>query len=91
MLFKKLFGNKTDDTNNDNADKQDKAMPSLREQLELARRIIHSNDKKNIHLAEAILIKCVEKNVKGANRDLGLHYAKSSFSESKKNRATKCC
>lgn len=81
MLFKKLFSNKADSSSSRKAVKQDGAMPSLQEKLDLATSIIRSNDEKNIHLAEIILLECVKENVKGASRELGLHYAKSRNSE----------
>lgn len=84
MLFKKLFGNKTDgSTPKEVGEQEKKAEPSLREQQDLARRIIYSNDSENMNLAEVILLKCVDNNIKGASRDLGLLYAKSPDSELK--------
>lgn len=84
MLFNKLFGNKTGGSTQKEVGEREKAEPSLREQQDLARRIIHSNDSENMNLAEVILLKCVENNIKGASRDLGLLYAKSPDSELRK-------
>lgn len=77
MLFKKLFGGKAGGSSNRGTGKQGKAMPNLQEKFDLATSIIHSNDEENIQLAESILLECVKNNVKGANRELGLHYVKS--------------
>lgn len=79
MLFNKLFGDKKASIGGSQSSRQAASSnkSDLVEKMKTAEKILWDRDKRNYKLAEDILFKCSEANVRGAAATLGLHYLQS--------------